>query len=154
MDNPLIFPLISLKTHGRIRVAEDIPAAVFADSLEGLARLQSAVAVELQAEWRDERVWLTGRASGRWQLQCCRCLAPVAASYGAQIDEVVDEPGETIDAEEDVRQTLLLAVPTQPHCRADCKGLCAQCGQDKNLKECGCAPPSRFKLIKRGKSDA
>src|SRR3989454_3951410 len=35
----------------------------------------------------------------------------------------------------------ILAVPFSPQCRADCRGLCPQCGQDLNVGACACAPP-------------
>src|SRR5437879_13900238 len=40
-----------------------------------------------------------------------------------------------------VRQEVILAVPFRPQCRADCRGLCRQCGQDLNVGTCACAPP-------------
>jgi len=40
-----------------------------------------------------------------------------------------------------VRQEAILAVPFSPQCRADCRGLCPQCGQDLNVGTCACAPP-------------
>src|SRR2546422_132133 len=40
-----------------------------------------------------------------------------------------------------VRQEVILAVPFSPQCRADCRGLCPQCGQDLNVGACACAPP-------------
>jgi uncharacterized metal-binding protein YceD (DUF177 family) len=40
-----------------------------------------------------------------------------------------------------VRQEVILAVPFSPQCRAECRGLCPQCGQDLNVGTCACAPP-------------
>jgi uncharacterized protein len=40
-----------------------------------------------------------------------------------------------------VREEVLLAMPYKPLCKPDCRGLCAQCGQDLNTGMCGCAPP-------------
>ena len=37
-----------------------------------------------------------------------------------------------------VRETLLLALPTKPLCREDCRGLCPRCGANRNGAECGC----------------
>ena len=46
--------------------------------------------------------------------------------------------GEVIDIDEMVREQLLLALPAQILCREDCKGLCPECGGDRNLNECKC----------------
>jgi len=43
-----------------------------------------------------------------------------------------------LDLTEVVRQDLWLGLPAAPACRADCKGLCPQCGQNCNQGECGC----------------
>ncbi len=49
-------------------------------------------------------------------------------------------PGSTvIDISEDVRQTLLLAVPLKLLCRETCKGLCPHCGANLNERRCTCA---------------
>jgi uncharacterized protein len=47
--------------------------------------------------------------------------------------------GEALDLSELVRQALILAVPPRSLCRPDCRGLCPQCGVDRNREECSCA---------------
>lgn len=49
--------------------------------------------------------------------------------------EVFD--GKTIDLDPIVREQVLLALPMNVVCREDCKGLCAVCGEDRNVKDCG-----------------
>jgi uncharacterized protein len=46
--------------------------------------------------------------------------------------------GEAIDVDEIVKEQILLAVPTRMLCREDCKGICPECGADKNTGECNC----------------
>ena len=41
-----------------------------------------------------------------------------------------------------VEEQLQLEVPMKALCREDCKGLCPQCGADRNAAPCDCAPPS------------
>ena len=43
--------------------------------------------------------------------------------------------------EEAVKEQVLLALPMKNVCRPDCAGLCPQCGQNRNLADCGCRPP-------------
>ena len=38
-------------------------------------------------------------------------------------------------------EVVALAIPVQPLCREDCKGLCPQCGVDRNQSSCDCAAP-------------
>ncbi len=37
-------------------------------------------------------------------------------------------------------EEFMLALPVNPLCKADCKGLCAQCGANLNNGDCGCIP--------------
>ncbi|HEX8700885.1 MAG TPA: DUF177 domain-containing protein [Myxococcaceae bacterium] len=52
-------------------------------------------------------------------------------------DEMIFD-GKKIDLDPIVREQVLLALPMSAVCREDCKGLCAQCGQNLNEKQCGC----------------
>jgi uncharacterized protein len=49
--------------------------------------------------------------------------------------------GEAIDLEPLLREQFVLAVPYAPLCREDCKGLCPQCGIDRNTDTCRCEAP-------------
>ena len=47
-----------------------------------------------------------------------------------------DEP--RIDLAQVAREQSYLALPMKPLCRPDCKGLCPQCGIDRNVATCTC----------------
>lgn len=93
------------------------------------------------------------------ELECARCLMPVPVEIGARLEEeflpsVNVLTGEPLDPPEDealriddrhildltetARQYLVTALPLQPVCRADCRGLCPTCGADQNATTCGC----------------
>ena len=48
---------------------------------------------------------------------------------------------ETVDVTPDIREDVLLQLPTFPVCSPACKGLCPQCGQNWNQGPCTCRPP-------------
>jgi uncharacterized metal-binding protein YceD (DUF177 family) len=52
--------------------------------------------------------------------------------------EVAVYEDERIDLSELAREQILLHLPTQTFCRADCKGLCPKCKVNRNLQNCGC----------------
>jgi len=64
---------------------------------------------------------------------------------GVELEEndldVFPYDGETVDLEPLIREQFVLAVPYAPLCREDCRGLCAQCGADKNVAPCACDKP-------------
>jgi uncharacterized protein len=55
--------------------------------------------------------------------------------------DVYPYEGDAVDLEPLLREQFILAVPFAPLCREDCKGLCPQCGGDRNLAACACQPP-------------
>jgi len=85
---------------------------------------------------------------------CARCLttghevlrAPVAELYHDSAEVAVDDDAdegyrvdtEQIDLEILVRDALAEVLPPNPVCRPDCKGLCPQCGVDRNTETCSC----------------
>jgi len=67
---------------------------------------------------------------------------------GDEGPEVADEDldvfpfdGERIDLEPLFREQFVLAIPYAPLCTETCKGLCPQCGIDRNTASCTCEPP-------------
>jgi len=48
-------------------------------------------------------------------------------------------------------EVVTLALPVQPLCREDCRGLCPRCGADRNQTACGCEdakPASPFAVLR------
>jgi len=46
--------------------------------------------------------------------------------------------GDEVDLAPLVQEQVLLALPTRPLCREDCRGLCPQCGLNLNEHQCTC----------------
>ena len=107
---------------------------------------------------RDIRV--TGEFHTTVLSACDRCLTDVTRDVGAEFD-VLNRPqsentgadehelkegeteigfyqGEAITLEDVLKEQILLAVPLKSLCREDCKGLCPQCGRNRNNEECQC----------------
>ncbi len=99
-------------------------------------------------------------ADGQLQIECGRCLEEISQPLGFPFSEefhqtVVVNTGMVLPKPEDpdtflidethkldlgdaMRQYALLNVPMLPLCRADCKGLCPQCGANLNDGPCDC----------------
>jgi len=104
---------------------------------------------------------LRGHLSAGLELQCARCLEPVpqevkrefellyrplGADAGKDELSVTDAEaeigyyqGEGLALEDVLREQILLALPLKVTCRADCKGLCPQCGKNLNQEQCSCS---------------
>lgn len=46
--------------------------------------------------------------------------------------------GHEIDLSDFLLEVMTLALPLQPLCKEDCRGLCPSCGADRNAGPCGC----------------
>ena len=46
--------------------------------------------------------------------------------------------GDQIDFRAIIQEQVILAIPMQPICRQDCRGLCARCGANLNDGPCDC----------------
>lgn len=118
------------------------------------------VAVNGKVRLAGAEVFVRGHIETRAQVECDRCLKkiqlPVSADFdlqyitGAEYEssdaaELTEDvmsvsvfDGEAIDVDEIVKEQILLAVPTRMLCRLDCKGICPDCGIDKNTGDCAC----------------
>jgi uncharacterized protein len=117
---------------------------------------KSAVVVDATLERAATRLYLTSRVQTEGRFICDRCVEPFSlhleSSYsmvyvtdrtesdGMDPSEMQVIPPDlaVIDLSEDVRQTVILAVPFKLLCREDCRGLCPQCGRNLNNGRCGC----------------
>jgi uncharacterized protein len=75
-------------------------------------------------------------------------LTPAPAHQGRRAEELRSDDlglsyysGEEIDLSPLIAEQLLLALPTRPLCKEDCRGLCSRCGANLNRESCDCAAP-------------
>lgn len=83
---------------------------------------------------------VTGGASVPFDSVCARCLDDIRVVISAKdfcfhFEKVKDME---IDLTDDVREELLLAIPSCFYCSPDCKGICPVCGANLNHETCSC----------------
>ena len=110
----------------------------------------------------SSRYILSGQMTGAWRFQCDRCLKPFdypiktdvlthftelhATSQNSLVPPEPDtgEPEELVTDHINLQQVLIeqmiLQIPMKALCSEDCQGLCPQCGQDLNIRQCDCKP--------------
>jgi uncharacterized protein len=108
------------------------------------------VDVDLELESLSDGIVVTGHVRAPWEAACRRCLGPAGGTLDVEVQELYqvhpesDEAfaldGDLLDLEPVVREALLLELPLAPLCRADCAGLCPECGADRNVTDCGHRP--------------
>jgi len=96
-------------------------------------------------------VSVVGTVRARWVGECRRCLGPAEGTIAVRVRELFTVGGdgeETYPLEEDVldlepmvHDAILLELPQAPLCDEGCRGLCPECGADRNREACTCQPP-------------
>lgn len=95
-------------------------------------------------------LFLQSEFRGELTLDCGRCLDSTVHKLKAEFSELyafdhrsmsdsgllVPESG-YIDLEPIFREYAVLEIPISPICKSTCKGLCKECGQNLNEKDCG-----------------
>ena len=123
-------------------------------------KLTTPATVNGKIRLAGNEVFVNGHVDTRAQVECDRCLKPIELPVNADFEleyitgseyetsaaaELTEAEmsvsvfnGDAIDVDEIVKEQILLAVPTRMLCREDCKGICPQCGVDRNTGECSC----------------
>jgi DUF177 domain-containing protein len=92
-------------------------------------------------------VRVRGEIRTRWVGECRRCLGPAEGDLDVEVSELFERVPESediyplgadrLDLEPLVRDAIYLELPQAPLCKADCQGLCPECGADRNTVDCG-----------------
>ena len=134
----------------KLRLEEDLTLTDFA----GTARFSRT----------PQGLLLQGDFKAKIGLECVRCLENYPQPIQWTITELyafdnrsvsesnllVPEDGQ-IDLTELMREYALLEVPIQPLCKDDCRGLCPECGENRNRMDCGHTeshPDTPFAVLK------
>lgn len=108
-----------------------------------------------------EEIRVQGRVVANLEAECDRCLGTARFAIDTPFDlfyrpntavnreeeHAIDEgeaeigfydfPG--IELEDIIKEQVLLQLPMQHICSPDCKGICPNCGLNRNETDCGCA---------------
>lgn len=124
------------------------------------AKIKNVVEVSGELSKRIAQIDVEGEIVADLETECSRCLGvtieklkfPFSAGYVEPENYTKQKEAELnaddlqisilndakIDINELVREQILLNLPEQSFCRKDCRGLCQQCGANRNLIDCNC----------------
>jgi uncharacterized protein len=116
--------------------------------------------VSLDVDFHTGEIVVRGKAESVLKLECARCLEPFEHRMvhnlafviklarkgelnGPECESsddffVVSDAVEGFEIAPIVRERILLSLPLKPLCDESCKGLCPQCGVNKNTETCNC----------------
>lgn len=167
--------ILSLAAVAREPVRVQGEVAVDAPVWEGTAiEFAAPVRADLEARMVGEGVLVRGEIEARITTACRRCLSPVQVEVRDTFDllyeplDAVDEDelegevlalperGDRLDLAPAIREQVVLRVPDYVVCSESCRGLCPQCGIDRNTQTCECVPEggsSAWDALKKIKFD-
>jgi len=110
---------------------------------------------QLTAQHADRTITLTGELKGRVRLLCSRCadsfedfcafsfeerfrLVNLTDSPADDEDEIVPLTEDAIDLDDLIGQEFIVQLPFAPLCSESCRGLCPNCGVNRNEQSCDC----------------
>lgn len=126
-------------------------------NLAGMYAFKDKLNVTLEIEKRSETLYVRQMLSTAIAVVCDRCLetyteqieseflvvytaARDLLQYDDELRYLAPDQGE-IDITEDVKASMILAVPAKLVCSESCKGLCPECGANLNRESCTCSAP-------------
>ncbi len=137
-------------------------------------KLLKPVSYELTVAKFDDTVAIDGPVNVAARVACCRCLeefdielslamsiklipgtgfadSPEMELHGEDLDVYYYE-GDEIDIDPFVYEEVMLNMPVRPLCSEACKGICPQCGKNRNIETCDCPEESVSLLGEKLKS--
>ncbi|HUT69428.1 MAG TPA: DUF177 domain-containing protein [Desulfatiglandales bacterium] len=107
-----------------------------------------------------KRITIGGSVSTSLLLHCDRCLEPYSwdlskdfriflslSPFNGGVDVELSEAdlnlefiqGNFLELGQVIKEQIILSLPMKTLCSAECKGLCATCGSNLNVKTCSCS---------------
>ncbi len=144
MDEKLIIDVARLKAEG-----EEFSGVVDDAVLEidgELLRPFGGIRYELSAQLFGRELLVRGTLSQDFDAVCARCggdfdFTLTVDDFTASVE--TDEKSEFVDLTDELRQSIILALPSYPVCRQDCRGVCVMCGKNLNEGPCSCSRTER-----------
>ncbi|MBQ4198863.1 MAG: DUF177 domain-containing protein [Kiritimatiellae bacterium] len=101
----------------------------------------AGIRYSLFAQLAGRELIVRGRLEQDFDAVCSRCGTDF--DFTAEVPDFLasvatDEKTEIVDLTDEVRQSIILSLPTYPVCRADCRGVCPSCGKNLNKGSCTC----------------
>ena len=109
----------------------------------------------LEVQNLESRVLLNGSLQAAGLAECGGCLEEFTVRWDVPVEVMVlrdvdsdENEGATllimqrkgeVNLHDSLRECTILAYPQAPLCKPDCKGLCPDCGIDRNQATCDCS---------------
>lgn len=139
MEEKLVIDVSRLNEDGEDfeGVLDDAVLECDGELLRPFGGIRYAVFVQLTGR----ELLVRGTLAQDFEAVCSRCGGDfdfTATVSDFTVSFETNEKTETVDLTDEVRQSIILALPTYPVCRTACRGVCAKCGKNLNEGPCAC----------------
>lgn len=117
------------------------PSAILELEQDKLLKVTSPVRYSLSAQRFAAELLVRGELKVEISSRCARCGEPASQTVGDKAftrSYPLGSTNQSIDLTADIREAILLALPTNFLCLPACRGLCPACGANLNKEACGC----------------
>jgi uncharacterized protein len=146
----------------QVRVEGEVNGAKFKRPEDTDLNFLTPITYDLKIEKIGEDFRVSGKVHGSLSLSCARCLEEFPYSIDTDLDiELMQKPkdfanelelrdeemdvyyfdGDEVDLDPYVYEEVVLSIPVRALCSDACKGICPQCGKNRNREECQCERP-------------
>ncbi|MGV8146505.1 MAG: YceD family protein [Alkaliphilus sp.] len=104
--------------------------------------------------YMDGKTFMDCIISAELQVNCSRCLKSFNYNLSTKLsveliekldesciedgDDIIFYEDDNIDLNKIVKEQIIMSIPMKLLCHENCKGICVQCGANKNEKQCQC----------------
>lgn len=156
-----LFDVQQLEDQPSITLERLVPAESFPIEADDI-RLITGVLFRVRFTGTPHRVESLGLLKTRVRMTCDRCLEPFRRSLKVRFHtlhlpirempvrsgRITQEEdfftayftGHHIDVWHMIHEQIILQIPIKRLCRPDCRGICSECGTNRNKQTCTCSP--------------
>jgi uncharacterized protein len=148
MTSPFVLNVLEVVRRPGTRKVVQLTAPVGALTIGDVTLPEGTeVTLDLILESLSDGVTVSGHISAPWKAECRRCLGDASGRSEVDVlelfqktptsEDIYEFDGEQLDLEPLAREAVVFELPIAPLCKADCAGLCADCGANRNEADCG-----------------
>jgi len=138
-SNTMKIELEKIKKDQEVELSEVIPAESWdLDSFD--VRFVNSICIDCTFTRVSNEILVDARVKTSRHITCSRCLRDTTCEVKQrfQLNYGINNLGDFLEVDRDVREEILLNFPMKVLCRDDCKGICPGCKVNLNIEECKC----------------
>ncbi len=132
------FSVSEIRSAGRLERDESLDPTPILGNPPEFVSFRYPLKVMASAMMTGSDIVVSANVATTLRFICGRCLEPYERPFKADFQQVFSSDLKEIDISNDIQEVVYIDLPITPVCKEDCKGLCSNCGKNRNELECKC----------------